>query len=128
MTNHQKDRITAMRRKGCTYAIIAEATCISINTVKSFCLRNCLTDANTASCKNCGTKISVSEHHRPRQFCSDRCKVAYWRKSHPDRTVYSLTCQNCGASFKSKGNRQQKYCSHSCYVADRFGKECSADG
>lgn len=128
MDNHQKERITALRKNGCTYSKISEETGISINTIKSFCLRNCLTAVNTAVCKNCGVEISLSEHHRARQFCSDKCRVAYWRKAHPERTTYSLTCKSCGAVFVSKGNRQQKYCSHSCYVADRFGKECSADG
>ena len=128
MNTHQKNQITAMRRKGCTYAKIAEDTGISINTIKSFCLRNPLTANDTISCKNCGTQIRRQEHHRSRQFCSDKCRVAYWRKSHPERTVYSLTCKNCGASFTSKGNRQQKYCSHGCYIADRFGKEHPTDG
>lgn len=128
MTSQQKEQIAAMRRKGCTYAKIAEAAGLSINTVKSFCLRNPLTDINTELCKNCGAQISVLEHRRPRQFCSDKCRVAYWRKMHPERTVYSLTCKNCGTLFESKGSRQQKYCSHSCYVSDRFGKERPANG
>ena len=128
MNNQQKEKITAMRRKGCTYAKISEETGISVNTIKSYCLRNPLTESNTAVCKNCGEQISWLEHRKPRQFCSDSCRVKYWRKAHPERTVYSLTCQNCGSSFKSKGNRQQKYCSHRCYVADRFGKELSANG
>ncbi len=128
MNKHQKDQITAMRKKGCTYANIAKDTGISINTIKSFCLRNPLTKNDVISCKNCGAQIFRQEHHRSRQFCSDKCRVAYWRKLHPERTAYSLTCKNCGTSFKSKGNRQQKYCSHGCYIADRFGKERSTDG
>ena len=33
MTGKQKEQIAAMRRKGCTYAKIAEAAGLSINTV-----------------------------------------------------------------------------------------------
>jgi hypothetical protein len=48
-----------------------------------------------------------------------------WWKEHPERlnrkAVYGLVCAGCGKPFESYGNRYRKYCSHDCYIKDRFG-------
>ncbi len=30
-------------------------------------------------------------------------------------------CPRCGSTFRAYRNRNRKYCSHECYIADRFG-------
>ncbi len=133
MTNELKEQITVLRRQGYGYSKIAEALSISENTVKSYCRRNGLSfDAlnNTAVCKQCGKPIIIKEKCKPRQFCSDRCRVAWWnshQRQSRTKTTYHFVCDKCGRPFESNGNKSRKYCSHDCYIAARFGKERGGD-
>ena len=36
---------------------------------------------------------------------------------------YKLKCAYCGKDFISYGNKKRKYCSHYCYIHDRFWKK-----
>ena len=129
MTNEQKARITALRHDGIGYATIAAMLGISKEAVKSFCRRNALT-GNTASstppeglCRNCGAKIVQNPKTRKKVFCSPDCRCAWW-KVHPQppaqNTAYQHICANCGKLFTAYGTAPRKYCSHACYIADRF--------
>lgn len=57
------------------------------------------------------------------KFCSDNCRTAWWN-AHPEkvnrRAVYHFTCAHCGKPFTAYGNAKRKYCSHACYIADRY--------
>ena len=48
-----------------------------------------------------------------------------WWTEHPERirqkAVYEFICAKCGRAFTAYGNKKRKYCSHECYIADRFG-------
>ncbi|MEA4823685.1 MAG: helix-turn-helix domain-containing protein [Clostridiaceae bacterium] len=128
MTNDQKSMIAEMRRQGCSYAKIAKSLSISENTIKTFCRRNRLAKdsaVKTPSCKQCGCSIEVKDKSKPRQFCSDKCRAAWWHANHksPSKTEYSLICANCGQPFFSIGSKTRKYCSHTCYINARFGEE-----
>ena len=129
MTNEQKARITTLRHDGIGYATIAAMLGISKETVKSFCRRNALT-GNTASspppegmCRNCGAEIVQNPKARKKVFCSRDCRCAWW-KVHPQpsvqNTAYQHTCTHCGKLFTAYGTAPRKYCSHACYIADRF--------
>jgi len=136
MTETQKHQIQALRGKGESYAKIADALGISVNTVQSHCRRNNLTgnlpkavpkNVPTASfCKQCGKELTQKPGVKARKFCSDECCAAWWA-AHPDqirkRAVYSFTCPVCGAAFTAYGNARRKYCSHFCYIKSRFGGE-----
>lgn len=127
MTNLQKEQIKAMRLQGIGYIKIGEALGISDNTVRSFCRRNGLgeTSKNTVACKQCGRPVKVTPKQKPKKFCSDACRTAWWN-SHLDcvarKAVYEYTCAHCGNSFTAYGNKNRKYCCHACYIADRFGE------
>jgi len=132
MTAPQKERIKQMRGKGESYASIAAALNISENTVKSYCRRNNLGAEYIAeqamiddNCDNCGKPLEHKQSSKKKRFCSDSCRLAWWN-SHPEsmnqRAVYSFVCSHCGAAFTAYGNKGRKYCSHACYVSDRFGK------
>jgi endogenous inhibitor of DNA gyrase (YacG/DUF329 family) len=129
MTTEQKSQIAALRKQGCTYAKIAEMLSISENTIKTYCRRARFTEDTLNAvpvCKQCGKPIKMRDKHRARQFCSDKCRAAWWyanRGSKP-RTEYHLTCANCGQPFVSAGSKARKYCSHQCYIAARFGGNC----
>ena len=128
MNDLQKEKIKAMRLQGIGYVKIGEALGISDNTVRSFCRRNSLGDTakNTVVCKYCGKLIKIIPKQKPRKFCSDSCRTAWWN-SHPDcvnrKAVYSHICTYCGKPFTAYGNSGRKYCSHQCYIADRYRME-----
>lgn len=133
MNSLQKDRISILRVSGESYNSIADALGISVNTVKSYCRRNNLT-CNTSTvttktsisqvfCKQCGKELPQIPHKKPLKFCSDECRVKWWN-THPDKVnkkaIYSFSCAYCKKAFTAYGNSGRKYCSHKCYINDRF--------
>lgn len=140
MTTIQKDTINMMRSEGYSYSKIAQTLGISVNTVKSFCRRNKMHETekiiknnvipesaieDNNICRHCGERIVQIAKQKPKKFCSDKCRVAWW-KNNADlinkKAVYKLTCKNCNKVFESYGNKDRKYCSHNCYIEDRFMK------
>jgi endogenous inhibitor of DNA gyrase (YacG/DUF329 family) len=123
--------ISRMRAEGLSYAKIASALDASANTIKSICQRNGLGGRTSALekdltvCQQCGLPIAQQPGRKARRFCSDTCRLAWW-KVHPEcvsrKAVYTRVCGHCGRTFESYGNKARKFCSHSCYVAHRFGK------
>ena len=136
ITNSQKERIGHMRLNGESYARIADALGLSRNTVKSFCLRNLHSEPHeviavqvrSGVCDRCGKGFVLYPGHRQRRFCSDHCRMVWWN-SHRDllksNTKVEYTCVSCGKHFMSYARQQRKYCSHRCYINDRYGKELS---
>lgn len=127
MTNEQKQKLIAMRRSGSGYGRIAETLGISINTVKSFCRRHSLkAETRSPVCEQCGKPITQDPGRKRKRFCSDACRNKWWN-SHLElvqrKAMYTFTCPNCGKEFTVYGNSHRKFCSHSCYIAYRFGGE-----
>lgn len=130
MTNEQKEKIIRFRRQGLGYADIGRELDISKDTVKSFCRRNGLMVSgskpvdDTARCRECGNPLVQQKKTKRRIFCCKACREKWWTE-HADRidrkAVYTFTCAGCGKLFTAYGNKNRKYCSHNCYVADRFG-------
>lgn len=133
MTDTEKIRIEEMRRDGMGYSRIAKALGLSDNTVKSFCRRNNLTGIievpqpktdGVRFCRCCGKEIPQVVGRKEKKFCSDSCRTKWWN-SHLDqvkrKAVYKFSCVYCKKSFTAYGNANRKYCSHKCYLADRFG-------
>jgi endogenous inhibitor of DNA gyrase (YacG/DUF329 family) len=129
MTDLEKERIAVLRSRGESYARIAETLGISENTIKSYCRRNGIgiaikaeQPATTGVCANCGGLLSHTEGAKPKRFCSDNCRMAWW-KAHPEavnrKAVYDFTCPVCGRAFSAYGNAHRKYCSRACSVAAR---------
>ena len=116
MTKDEKLKIADMRRNGVGYAKIAQTLQLPVSTVKSYCLRNNLTAQNT--CLQCGAEISPADGRRMKKFCSDACRIKWWNH-HTDLMKENTVCHYCGKSFHGRTGR--KYCSHSCYIAERFG-------
>lgn len=132
MTDWQREQIRILRLQGVSYVKIGEQLEISDNTVRSFCRRSGLGDSakNAVACKQCGKLIKIIPKQKPKKFCSDACRTAWW-KSHPEcvnrKAVYEYTCACCGRHFTAYGNNHRRYCSHACYIADRFGRERGCD-
>ncbi len=139
MTDLQREKIAYMREQDYGYAAIAVMLGISKNTVKSYCQRNHLAGKkqktiSSASlegdcCKQCGRPLQQVSGRKPVKFCSEECRVKWWN-SHPEqvnrKAVYTFTCACCGKSFTAYGNAKRKYCSHDCYIADRFKGGCAS--
>ena len=137
MTNSQKARISQMRLHGESYATIGDALGLSRNTVKSFCLRNLRPEplevqaapALTGTCAQCGSSFTICPGHRQRRFCSDHCRMTWWN-AHRDllksNAKVEHTCACCGKQFMGYTRQQRKYCSHACYIADRYWKGLSS--
>ena len=130
MTEEQKKQIMRLRKKGCGYTAVANKVGISKDTVKSFCRRNGLAGEMAAAperqvpgCRECGKPLQQRSGMKPRVFCCDGCRVKWWHE-HPEkikqRAVYSFTCAGCGKAFTAYGNSRRKYCSHECYITNRF--------
>lgn len=138
MTDYEREQIYELRRKGMGYKAIGTAIGLSRDTVRSFCKRNNL-DGNgevvklnievmkdkELLCQNCGQLIKVKAKGRPRKYCSNTCRRAWWNKNQRkakrnETAVYKYNCLHCKKNFSSYGNKKRKYCSHDCYIKDRF--------
>ena len=127
MTAEERSVITDLRQRGLGYKKISALTGIGINTVKAFCRRHgteCEAETGTSLifCRGCGRPIETAPKQKPRQFCSDACRMRWWN-SHPEqirrKAYYSFTCPQCGRQFESYGNDHRKYCSRACAAASR---------
>ena len=127
MSQEQKDNIVLLRTKGMTYGMISDALGISRNTVKTICRRNGPDDENNTSehlCLCCGKEVKQNPGRKEKKFCSDRCRNTWWNRNLDKvnrKANYKIICACCKKEFISYGNASRKYCSHECYVEDRFG-------
>ena len=70
-------------------------------------------------CLECGLPLEPNANGRPRRFCSESCRRAFWRH-HPElerrKSVTAQVCPACGRTFiaKCETKRKRKYCSHAC--------------
>lgn len=131
MTEEQKDKILDYRKKGQGYKMISKLTGLSLNTIKSFCRRNSLKDADLKRknqkflyCEQCGKLVEQAEKRKKKRFCSDDCRNKWWN-AHLElvkrKSNYELICLECRKKFYVYGNADRKYCSHQCYIQHRFG-------
>lgn len=137
MDEKQKQKVAVLRANGCGYRTIAGKLGISPNTVKSYCRRNGLGGVavpkrkitqftgEVMPCRNCGAEIRQVAKRKKKIFCCDRCRNEWWNR-HLDlvdrRALRTQTCPVCGREFEVYGSAPRKYCSHECYIKDRFGK------
>ena len=123
MTRDDTTKITELQNKKMGYKRISMLTGLPVNTVKSYCHRHPVSKYEV--CLQCGVPIKQTPHKRAKKFCSDTCRMAWW-KAHPEqihRKVYHLPCQWCGKTFDSIGNGKRQYCSRACYADARRKEE-----
>lgn len=132
MTENQKRQVAVLRNQGIGCEKIAQQTGLSKNTIKSFCRRNNLkppmtvavTSKEESVCECCGNLVLQAQGRKKKRFCSDSCRNRWWN-AHLDivkrKANYNFTCPVCKKHFVAYGNARRKYCSHSCYIQDRFG-------
>lgn len=139
MNEYQKKKICELRMAGLGYKAIANAVGLSRDIVRNFCKNNRLngylayaddnfrkTALEPRLCLNCQMPIKQNKRGRVKKFCSEFCRRSWW-KENPDKktmkasAMYKTVCPCCGLEFTSYGNKNRKYCSHECYIKDRFG-------
>ena len=135
MTITEKNLIDTYRSRGLGCTEIAHALNLSVNTVKSYCRRNSIRASDAPRrpaekakaqrseenrCRQCGAVLQQTAHRKARQFCSDACRLQWWHANpHASAGADEKICPACRMRFTT--NRSQKYCSHACYIASRFG-------
>lgn len=124
MTNIEKNKIRLLQKKGYGYKRIAVEIGLPVNSVKTYCRRHPVestVDPALSGCEFCGKEIKQPPHRKTKRFCSDACRMAWW-KEHPDQinrvATYSYICPECGISFTNR-NRGRIYCSRACYAQAR---------
>jgi len=140
MTGEQKQRIYLLRKKGVAFGIIADKLNVPKNTVKTFCWRNGLSDAELEMpqtnrgymgfCKQCGKALEQKSKSRPKKFCCDKCRLAWWSENSVQlnrSTQEKHTCENCGKEFLQYPSQNRRFCSHGCYIANRYNSEVNDD-
>lgn len=134
MTDKEKEQIFKLRISGYGYTKISRMTGVSVNTIKSYCRRHCQENLVPTApvdvrkekhvCLNCGKEIIQNLGRKEKKFCSDHCRNHWWN-DHLDlvkrKANYEYVCLNCKKKFVAYGNANRKYCSHECYIEDRFG-------
>ena len=117
MTEKQKRTILEMREEGRSYQEIAEATQLSLSSLKVFVSR--WKGGTRRRCVQCGAVLPEGAR-KTQRFCSTRCRSQWWNK-HPGEVKSQkkrpLVCSICGGSFTSY--KPAKYCSRACYYDSR---------
>lgn len=141
MTQAQANQIVEMRMKGIGYKSIGAVVGLSRDIVRNYCKSHNLMGYTSALTKNikmkmengeaclfCGADMEQPKTGRPRKFCCEKCRREWW-KAHPEavkrseKASYECTCENCGRTFISYGNKNRKFCSHDCYIKYRFWRD-----
>ena len=138
MRDSQKEHVFQLRHAGMSYVQIAESLNISANTIKSICRRNTpavsgdirpekppVASEENTRCKHCGKTLVQVAKQKPRKFCSNECRLSWWRDHDNQlnkKAMYTIRCAGCGQTFESYGNKARKYCGHACYIKNRFGE------
>jgi len=130
MTEQMKSAIRNLRFSGRGYGYVAETLGLPLATVKTYCRRHALLekdirlkDKPPGFCRQCGAVVEARPKRKPRFFCSDACRFAWWNAHRNDagnKKTHSLTCACCGIEYRSH-DAGRKYCSRACYVKKRFG-------
>ena len=127
MNQSENAIVDELQRQGFKYPTIAKMTGLSIYKVKHYCRTHVINESEikktaTAFCKCCGMPIESIPKRKPKQFCSDSCRMKWWN-SHRDRVNHKhhkkCVCKNCGAEFMIPGKRTRPFCSKDCYFAFR---------
>lgn len=130
MTENQKNQIISMRESGESYGNIAVLTGISESTIKTTCLRNKKKNDQLSYCKNCNKKLKLVEGKKKKVFCSDKCRMEYW-KNHKElitkKPSLEKICPICNKPFNFYSSKNAKYCSWVCYLKSKEKKVTSDD-
>lgn len=116
MTAYQEEQIKRLRQDGCGYKKIAQVLGLSVDAVKYYCRKH----KDTSVCLACGKPLIQIPKRKTRKFCSAACREKWWNKNRSKPSADKIRCVHCSKEFQAYKHEHRKYCSHACYVADRF--------
>ncbi len=122
----KKNKILELRDGGMSYREIGEVLDMPVGTVKTICARSRMELPLTSTCKQCGKQTISIRGKKTKQFCDDKCRMAWWNANRHlvnIKTNYMFTCKHCGKEFTSQTHKNRKYCSQACYLEGRYGSE-----
>lgn len=73
---------------------------------------------NAKRCKYCGKPIIEPDKTKPRIFCNNSCKIAWWKENKSQEHSHLIkenVCLTCGKRFDDYKSANRKYCSIECY-------------
>ncbi len=129
MTAEQKTAIKEMRENGMSYMFIAQSLSLTKSQISAYCRRNHIevgekTQTSKDFCLDCKKPLTQIQGRKAMKFCSPACRQHWWN-THQNavhrKAYYNFKCNHCGKEFTAYGNSKRKYCSHSCYISERFG-------
>ena len=138
LTKLQEEQIRQLRSQGVGYREIVNQLHLSRDEVRYYCKKQNLNGFPAAVqtnlqmmqeagclCRNCGAYLEQPHTGRKRHFCDDECRRKWWNKNRDKirespKAIYGFTCKRCGKEFTAYGNSHRQYCSHECYVSDRY--------
>lgn len=141
MDKFTQEKIKELRISGFGYKKIASIVGTSIGNVRYYCKTHGLAGVGSELklsyeepgvprkyCKQCGNILVRVPHSGKKLFCCDECRREWWKKNakeaHYNYANYKkYKCLLCGKTIVVYGNKPaRKYCSHECYINDRFWK------
>lgn len=141
MTSYQEIKVKELRMKGMGYKAIAQALDLDRDQVRYHCKKIGLTGTKEElaekieeeklhgeTCLYCGDLLYRSKYAPGKKFCCEDCRRKWW-KEHPEKkkksakASYVKQCEECGRTFISYGCKTRRFCSHDCYVHNRFWRD-----
>ena len=120
MTQTERDEIVRLKESGKTYKEISDITGICISTVKSVYSRTSTKQNDKVYyCKQCGKKLLMIKGKREKVFCSDKCRMYFWRthkKLMNCTKLVKIECPTCHIIFNDYEIKKRKYCCWNCFV------------
>ncbi len=136
MDKRQISEIQGLRKSGMSMGQISKATGIPVSTLKSHFRRHEMATVGKtktspgATCAQCGKALKNKGRGKPKRFCCETCRRIWWKENpalSEAASKHQVTCMTCGKTFGSFESRNRKYCSHECFICDRYGKEKGND-
>ncbi len=131
MKKEIRDKILELKSSGLGYKAIANQLSLTPSAVRCVC-NSKYNDPNVYGyCKCCGIRMKLTPGKKKRQFCSDKCRMIWWKANQENinrKAYYSFKCPCCGTEFVAYGNKNRVYCGHKCYINSRFKKEDTGNG
>lgn len=129
----QARKIEFLRKQGFGYRQIAAELDMPRDTIRYYCKTHNLAgnaketyeNAKGVTCSQCGKRLIQPSTGRKRLFCSDECRYRWWHANEkliprPLGSREEVTCANCGKPILDYVRKKRRYCSHECYIRDRF--------
>lgn len=133
ITPDQARQIEFLRKQGIGYRQVALELGLSRDAVRYYCKANNLAgnaeeayeNAKGVICLQCGKRLTRLQPERKRLFCSDECRYKWWNANRkllprPLGSREETLCANCGKPILDYARKKRRYCSHECYIRDRF--------